>query len=172
MGVNMRTHPCVTPRGRRRFLRRPHRRLKLQQVDFRRRAELSVHLRPLPYALALAPTAESSPAPENFFQKRLSQKGYPFLGQTVFGQAFSAGGGCARKPSRRCHWHLCSEMIDPWLYPTAGTRGPLDRVAQVAERKHCRPGFPRKVPVFPICSPATWPRGAPGSANYCATGRW
>jgi hypothetical protein len=37
----------------------------------------------------------------------------------------------------------------------------LDRVAQIAERKYCRAqarpfrlGFPRKVPVFPICSPA------------------
>ena len=43
----------------------------------------------------------------------------------------------------------------------AGPRGPLDRVAQIAERKYCRPqarpfrlGFPRKVPVFPICPPA------------------
>ena len=43
----------------------------------------------------------------------------------------------------------------------AGPRGPLDRVAQIADRKHCRPqarpfrlGFPRKVPVFPICPPA------------------
>src|SRR5262245_50942500 len=43
--------------------------------------------------------------------------------------------------------------------PTAGPRGPLDRVAQIADRKYCRPharsfrlGFPRKVPVFPICS--------------------
>src|SRR5262249_22215085 len=42
-----------------------------------------------------------------------------------------------------------------------GTAGALDRVAQIAERKHCRPqarpfrlGFPRKVPVFPICPPA------------------
>ena len=46
-------------------------------------------------------------------------------------------------------------------YPTAGPRGPLDRVAQIAERKYCRSearsfrlGFPRKVPVFPICPPA------------------
>jgi hypothetical protein len=37
----------------------------------------------------------------------------------------------------------------------------LDRVAQIAEHKYCRPqarpfrlGFPRKVPVFPICPPA------------------
>jgi hypothetical protein len=42
----------------------------------------------------------------------------------------------------------------------AGPRGALDRVAQIAEHKYCRPqarpfrlGFPRKVPVFPICSP-------------------
>jgi hypothetical protein len=42
-----------------------------------------------------------------------------------------------------------------------GTAGALDRVAQIAERKYCRPharpfrlGFPRKVPVFPICPPA------------------
>ena len=38
----------------------------------------SVHLPPLPYALALAPPAESFPAPENFFFKNvLRQKGYP-----------------------------------------------------------------------------------------------
>jgi hypothetical protein len=49
-----------------------------------------------------------------------------------------------------------------WSVSIAGPRGPLDRVAQVAERKYCRPqprpfrlGFPRKVPVFPICPPAT-----------------
>ena len=42
-----------------------------------------------------------------------------------------------------------------------GTAGALDRVAQIAERKYCRPharpfrlGFPRKVPLFPICPPA------------------
>ena len=42
-----------------------------------------------------------------------------------------------------------------------GPRGPLDRVAQMADRKYCRPharpfrlGFPRKVSVFPICPPA------------------
>ena len=42
-----------------------------------------------------------------------------------------------------------------------GTAGPLDRVAQIAERKYCRPqarpfglGFPRKVPMFPICPSA------------------
>src|SRR5215813_6078581 len=42
-----------------------------------------------------------------------------------------------------------------------GTAGALDRVAQIADRKYCRPharpfrlGFPRKVPVFPICPPA------------------
>src|SRR5262245_13375972 len=47
------------------------------------------------------------------------------------------------------------------LYQTAGPRGPLDRVAHIANRKYCRPqarpfrpGFPRKVPVFPICPPA------------------
>src|SRR6266478_8521942 len=52
-------------------------------------------------------------------------------------------------------------MVRCGPYPVAGPRGPLDRVAQIAERKYCRPearpfrlGFPRKVPVFPICSPA------------------
>jgi hypothetical protein len=35
------------------------------------RAELSVHLPPLPYALALAPTAESFSAPENLFFKNV-----------------------------------------------------------------------------------------------------
>jgi hypothetical protein len=45
----------------------------------------------------------------------------------------------------------------------AGPRGALDRVAQIAEHKYCRPqarpfrlGFPRKVPVFPICPPAAF----------------
>jgi hypothetical protein len=38
------------------------------------RAERSVHLPPLPYALALAPTAECFPAPENFFSKTSSAK--------------------------------------------------------------------------------------------------
>jgi hypothetical protein len=53
------------------------------------RAKLSVHLPPLPYALALAPTAESSPAPENFFSKTVSvRKATPFMGRTIFGQVF------------------------------------------------------------------------------------
>ena len=53
------------------------------------------------------------------------------------------------------------ELDGPVWYPTVGPREPLDRVAQIADRKHCRPharpfrlGFPRKVPVFPICPPA------------------
>src|SRR2546423_4987518 len=52
-------------------------------------------------------------------------------------------------------------MVRCGPYPTAGPRVPLDRVAQIAERKYCRPqarpfrlGFPGKVPVFPICAPA------------------
>jgi hypothetical protein len=48
------------------------------------RAELSVHLPPLPYALALAPTAESLPAPKIFFAKTLSHKGYPLYGTEPF----------------------------------------------------------------------------------------
>jgi hypothetical protein len=51
-----------------------------------------------------------------------------------------------------------SGEIDGPVRSTVGPRGPLDRVAQIAERKYCRPqarpfrlGFPRKVPVFPIC---------------------
>jgi hypothetical protein len=31
------------------------------------------------------------------------------------------------------------EIDGPVWYPTAGPRGPLDRVAQIAERKYCRP---------------------------------
>jgi hypothetical protein len=45
-----------------------------------------------------------------------------------------------------------------WSVSDRGTAGPLDRVAQIADHKYCRPharpfrlGFPRKVPVFPIC---------------------
>jgi len=48
-----------------------------------------------------------------------------------------------------------------WSVSDRGTAGALDRVAQIAERKYCRPqarpfrlGFPRKVPMFPICPPA------------------
>jgi hypothetical protein len=57
-----------------------------------------------------------------------------------------------------------------WSVSDRGTAGafrssradvPLDRVAQMADRKYCRPharpfrlGFPRKVPMFPICPPA------------------
>src|SRR5215831_12944549 len=55
-----------------------------------------------------------------------------------------------------------ASMIDgPVPYRPRDRGGPLDRVAQIADRKHCRPharpfrlGFPRKVPVFPICPPA------------------
>jgi hypothetical protein len=55
-----------------------------------------------------------------------------------------------------------SEIDGPvWSVSDRETAGPLDRVAQIAERKYCRSqarpfrlGFPRKVPVFPICSPA------------------
>ena len=82
----------------RRFLRRPHRRLKLQQVDFRQHGRapwcaLTVSgqggafgsLARMPYALALAPPAESSPGSKIFFlQKRLSYKGYPLYGQNHF----------------------------------------------------------------------------------------
>jgi hypothetical protein len=44
--------------------------------------------------LALAPTAESSPAPEIFFSKTSSvRKATPFLGaETIFGQVFGRGG--------------------------------------------------------------------------------
>ena len=57
----------------------------------------------------------------------------------------------------------------PWAQRTVSSeawRGALDRVAQIADRKYCRPharpfrlGFPRKVPVFPICPPPALVRG-------------
>jgi hypothetical protein len=57
------------------------------------RAELSIHFPPLPYALALAPSAESFPAPENFFAKAsFVRKATPFMGRTIFGQIFVRGG--------------------------------------------------------------------------------
>jgi hypothetical protein len=53
------------------------------------RAELSVHSPALPSALAIAPRAESSPAPENFFSKTPSVgKATLFGAETVFGQVF------------------------------------------------------------------------------------
>jgi hypothetical protein len=43
--------------------------------------------------LALAPTAEPSPAPENFFSKTPFTERLPLFGaETVFGQAFGRGG--------------------------------------------------------------------------------
>ena len=57
------------------------------------RAELSVHLPPLLYALALAPTAESSSGTKNFFAKNVFHtKATPFMGRTIFGQVFGKGG--------------------------------------------------------------------------------
>src|SRR5262252_2556951 len=96
-GVSDRHKPRGRSRGRR-FLRRSHRRLKLQQIDFRQHGRapwcaLTVSgqggafgsLAAAAYALALAPTAESSPAPENFFQKRFpSERLPPFGGQKPF----------------------------------------------------------------------------------------
>jgi hypothetical protein len=50
-------------------------------------------LPPLPYALALAPTAESSPAPEIFFSKPSSvKKATPFRGQKPFLDRFLGEG--------------------------------------------------------------------------------
>jgi hypothetical protein len=42
----------------------------------------------LPSALALAPTAESSPAPENFFAKTPFRQRLPLYGQNHFGIGF------------------------------------------------------------------------------------
>jgi hypothetical protein len=48
-----------------------------------------------------------------------------------------------------------------WSVPTAGPLVPLDRVAQIADHKYCRPHarafrlrFARVVTVFPVCPPA------------------
>jgi hypothetical protein len=61
---------------------------------------------------------------------------------------------------RQADWKTIAESGND-IAANRGTAGALDRVAQVAERKYCRsearpfrPRFPRKVPVFPICSPA------------------
>jgi hypothetical protein len=67
------------------------------------------------------------------------------------------------KLPRRTFLHVAAAEIDGpvWSVSDRGTAGPLDRAAQIAERKYCRPqarpfrlGFPRKVSVFPICPPA------------------
>src|SRR5262245_54684196 len=93
-----------------------------------------------------------------------------------FGHRTVSAGGLvlARTPWWRLWWprrqhgnrvgqaELRREIDGPvWSVSGRGTGGPLDRVAQIADRKHCRPharpfrlGFPRKVPVFPICPPA------------------
>jgi len=68
----------------------------------------------------------------------------------------------ARQPANLAIGIDASEINGPvWSVSGRGTTGPLDRVAQIAERKYCRPqarpfrlGFPRKVPMFPICPPA------------------
>jgi hypothetical protein len=56
---------------------------------------------------------------------------------------------------------LVMAFLEDELVRCCVTYQPLDRVAQTADRKYCRPharsfrlGFPRKVPVFPICPPA------------------
>src|SRR5262249_23768259 len=64
---------------------------------------------------------------------------------------------------RRRGWLARSILKTPFIAkpnPACHSRRALDRVAQIAERKYCRPqarpfrlGFPRKVPVFPICPP-------------------
>jgi hypothetical protein len=47
----------------------------------------------LPYVLALAPTAESSPGTKKFFCKNVFHtKATPFMGRTIFGQVFVRGG--------------------------------------------------------------------------------
>src|SRR6516164_8896236 len=53
------------------------------------RAELSVHLPPLPYALALAPPAESSPGTKKFFCKSVVHtKAAPLMGRNHFWTGF------------------------------------------------------------------------------------
>ena len=81
------------------------------------------------------------------------------------GQLKSPEPPARESPRRPCHWHRCQSVRrdrgSGVLRINRGTAGALDRVAQIAERKYCRPqarpfglGFPRKVPVFPICPPA------------------
>src|SRR5215831_10308780 len=52
------------------------------------------HAQPMAGDADVAPTAESSPAPENFFSKTVSvRKATPFWGaETIFGQVFGRGG--------------------------------------------------------------------------------
>src|SRR6516225_3181700 len=97
------------PRGRsrgRRFLRRSHRRLKLQQVDFRQHGRapwcaLTVSgqggafgsLAAAALRAGASATAESFPATENFFQKRPSSERLPpFGGQKPFLDRFLGEG--------------------------------------------------------------------------------
>jgi hypothetical protein len=61
--------------------------------DRSRQPSLPLPVAALPYVLALAPTAEPSPAPENFFSKTSSvRKATPFLGQKPFLGRFSGEG--------------------------------------------------------------------------------
>jgi hypothetical protein len=75
----------------------------------------------LPYVLALTPTAESSPAPENFFFKNaFRQKGYSLLGgRTIFGQVFVRGG---------------MTKFSKWKVPPTGGSEPLGQI-DFAERE-------------------------------------
>src|SRR5262249_34853563 len=48
-------------------------------------------------------------------------------------------------------------MVRCGPYPTAGPRGPLDRVAQMADRKHCRPhARPFRLMADPLAASPSW----------------
>jgi hypothetical protein len=73
----------------------------------------------------------------------------------------SAGAAARGSPRDVAIGIYASEINCPVVHIRPWDRGALDRAAQIAEGKYCRPqarpfglGFPRKVPVFPICAPA------------------
>ena len=79
---------------------------------------------PLPYALALAPRAESLPAPKNFFAiTSFTQRLPPLWDRTIFGQVFVRGG---------------MTKFSKWkVPPTGGSSAPKQTVGELGTTRHC-----------------------------------
>ena len=116
------------------------------------RAELSVHLPPLPYALALARTAESFPATENSFQRQCgvyTAKLVPL--QTSIGVGDAHAG--------RSTTQLCLRQVS--LVPSADIASLRLLSADMA-----RSPFDRAPPPFCFFGPEQDPSGSPDPTRH------